>query len=222
MATTKQPVERRADGLSKEQIVRTAIDILDADGEGALTFRVLATRLATGPGAIYHYVSSKSDLMAAAAEEVIGRLLIVAIDTEPREAIRALTLGVFDAFTAHPWVGAQLAREPWIPVVRVFEAIGGQIQALGIPEAAQFNAASAVLNYMLGAAGQNAANARLVPPGTERLVFLEAVTDKWLQHPPEEYPFVHQVAGQLRDHDDREQFLAGVNLILAGAEALRR
>jgi hypothetical protein len=33
---------------------------------------------------------------------------------------------------------------------------------------------------------------------------------------------VHRAATQLRDHDDRAQFLAGVNLILAGIEAVRR
>jgi hypothetical protein len=31
---------------------------------------------------------------------------------------------------------------------------------------------------------------------------------------------VHQVAAQLREHDDREQFLAGIDLILAGITAV--
>jgi hypothetical protein len=32
---------------------------------------------------------------------------------------------------------------------------------------------------------------------------------------------VHQVATQLPGHDDREQFLAGIDLILAGIGAVR-
>jgi len=32
---------------------------------------------------------------------------------------------------------------------------------------------------------------------------------------------VHQVAAQLREHDDREQFLAGIDLILAGITTVR-
>jgi hypothetical protein len=37
-----------------------------------------------------------------------------------------------------------------------------------------------------------------------------------------EHPFVHQVvATQPREHDDREQFLARINLILAGIGAVR-
>ena len=74
---------------------------------------------------------------------------------------------------------------------------GEQLEALGVPQRAQFNCASALLNYILGLAGQYAADARLVPHGLGR------------------------VAGQLPGHDDREQFLAGINLILAGIVAVR-
>jgi AcrR family transcriptional regulator len=49
MAAKAERTGRRADALSKERIVEAAIEILDADGESALTFRALATRLATGP-----------------------------------------------------------------------------------------------------------------------------------------------------------------------------
>ena len=44
---------------------------------------------------------------------------------------------------------------------------------------------------------------------------------RWTRLDPAEYPFVHQVATQLREHDDREQFLAGVDLILAGIGTVR-
>jgi hypothetical protein len=32
---------------------------------------------------------------------------------------------------------------------------------------------------------------------------------------------VHHIAKELREHDDREQFLAGVDLILAGINTVR-
>ncbi|KLI97725.1 hypothetical protein WQ59_22870 [Streptomyces sp. KE1] len=35
------------------------------------------------------------------------------------------------------------------------------------------------------------------------------------------YPFTREVAGQLRVHDDEAEFLAGVDLILAGIAGLR-
>jgi AcrR family transcriptional regulator len=223
MAATTKRTQRRTDALSKERIVEAAIEILDAEGESALTFRALTARLATGSGAIYWHVANKNDLLAATTNDVIARVMTeVASGAEPRQAIRAIALGVFDAIDAHPWVGAQLSREPWhSAMLQIFEGIGEQLGALGVPERAQFDCASALLNYILGLAGQYAAGSRLLPRGTDRTAFLAAFAAQWAQLDPAEYPFVRQVAPQLPEHDDREQFVAGIDLILAGIGTVR-
>lgn len=226
MAIRTQPAsrrtDRRSDALSKERIVDAAVELLDAGGEAALTFRALAARLATGSGALYHYVADKHELLAAAADAVVARVMSGVVGgAEPRAAIRAIALGAFDAIDAHPWVGAQLSREPWRPaMVQLAEGIGGPLRALGVPERAQFDAWSALVNYVLGVAGQNAANARLHAPGTDRSALLATVA-RWAQFDPAAYPFVHRAATRMREHDDREQFLAGVEIILAGISAVR-
>jgi AcrR family transcriptional regulator len=223
MTAKAERTERRADALSKERIVEAAIGILDADGESALTFRALAARLATGSGAIYWHVASKDELLAAATDDVIARVMAeVASGADPQAAIRAVALGVFDAIDAHPWVGAQLSREPWQSAVHhIFESVGGQLQALGVPERAQFDCASALLNYVLGLAGQYAAAARLLARETDRSAFLATVAGRWAQLDPANYPFMRRMAAQLPEHDDREQFLAGIDLILAGIGTMR-
>jgi AcrR family transcriptional regulator len=223
MAATTKRTQRRADALSKERIVEAAIEILDAEGESALTFRALTARLATGSGAIYWHVANKNELLAATTNDVIARVMTeVASGSEPRQAIRAIALGVFDAIDAHPWVGAQLSREPWhSAMLQIFEGIGEQLGALGVPERAQFDCASALLNYILGLAGQYAAGSRLLPRGTDRTAFLASFAAQWAQLDPAEYPFVRQVAPQLPEHDDREQFVAGIDLILAGIGTVR-
>src|SRR6201995_3799497 len=87
MATRTQRTERRTDALSKERIVEAAIEILDADGESALTFRALAARLATGSGAIYWHVADKRALLAAAADQVVAGVMMAGTPgAGPREA----------------------------------------------------------------------------------------------------------------------------------------
>jgi hypothetical protein len=69
----------------------------------------------------------------------------------------------------------------------------------------------------------NAANGQLAR--TRRLNrshFLEAVSTAWSQLDPKEYPFARSVAGKIRDHDDRVDFLAGIDLILRGIDSPRR
>jgi AcrR family transcriptional regulator len=212
---------RRTDALSKELIVEAATGILDADGESALTFRALTTHLSTGYGAIYHHVANKDDLLAEATDAVIARVMAgVVTGAEPREALRSLALGLFDAIDAHPWVGAQLSRGARRPaLLEVYERIGERLDALGVPERALFDAAGTLVNYVLGVAGQSAANARALADA-ERSAVLGAVAAQWAQLDPARYPFVHRAAAQLPEHDDREQFLAGVDLILAGIDTL--
>jgi AcrR family transcriptional regulator len=65
MATRALRAERRTDALSKERIVEAAIEILDTEGEGALTFRALTARLATGAGRSTGTSPTRATLLAA-------------------------------------------------------------------------------------------------------------------------------------------------------------
>ena len=220
MARTTPQTGRRTESLSKERIGEGASEMLDAEGEEALTFRSLATRLHTGSGAIYWHVSDKQALLAAATDHVIARVLTAGVsDAAPREAIHAVALGVFDAIDAHPWVGSQLSREPWQDaVLRILESIGDRVQALGVPEQGQFDAATALMSFMLGLAGQYAAAARLFPRDADRTAILASVAATLAKLDAARHPFVRRMAAQLPEHDDRAQFLAGIDLILVGIE----
>lgn len=103
-----------------------------------------------------------------------------------------------DAIDAHPWVGAQLSREPWQPaVLQILGGVGGQLQVLGVPERAQFDCAAALVNCILGLAGRYAAGARLLPLDTDRASFLENLTGALHVHDVARPRRTHQVA-QLR------------------------
>ncbi|MGZ8178299.1 TetR/AcrR family transcriptional regulator [Williamsia sp. SKLECPSW1] len=217
------PRVRRADSLSKDAIVAAATEILDSGGEDALTFRALATSLSTGAGAIYWHVANKDELLAAATGDVVDRTLAPVADiADPREALRGIAIRVFDTVDESPWVGACLVRGLGQPgMVAVLEAVGRRVDALGVPRARRFDTATALVTYILGAAGQNAANARghANPQAHTRSDALGHEADRWASLDAERYPFVREMADSLRDHDDREQFLAGVDLILAGIDA---
>ncbi len=221
IARSNQPSEA---SLSRDRIVEESIAILDAAGESGLTFRTLAERLATGPGAIYWHIDNKSELLTAACDAIIAQAIDVAlVGLTPPATIRALALGVFDALNAHPWVGTALDRAPGqLPMVRILERIGQQVRVLGVPDEAEWATVAALLNYILGVGGQNAANHRIArDQGVGRSDFLENLAASWLHLDPEKYPFVHSKAGQLHAHDDRADFCAGIDLILDGIEKRR-
>ncbi|WP_405162848.1 TetR family transcriptional regulator [Nocardia sp. NBC_01499] len=228
MAPRTRKAERRTEALSRERIVEAAVELLDAAGEGGLTFRTLTERLATGPGAIYWHVANKGELLAAATDAVVVAALAGAPAESagsPQDEIRAVALALFDAIDEHAWFATQLAlqfsRSPWGAVTpRIFESIGRQVRALGVPAGNWFTATSALVHYILGATSQNVANGRDLGPGVGRAEFLDAASTAWEDLDPDDYPFTRAVADQLREHDDREQFLAGIDLVLTGITAL--
>jgi AcrR family transcriptional regulator len=236
MATHTRRSTRRTEALSRERIVEAAVELLDAAGEGGLTFRVLTERLATGPGAIYWHVANKGELLAAATDSVVagavaGGPIEPAGDAgSPQDEIHTVALGLYDAIDEHPWLASQLAvqlsRTPGGPVTpRILESIGRQVSALGVPEGSWFTATSVLMHYILGAAGQNVANtahARSFGPEVDRAGFFHAVSKEWEELDPDEYPVTRAVAAQMREHDDREEFLAGIDLVLGGITALHQ
>ncbi|UYY57145.1 TetR/AcrR family transcriptional regulator [Sphingomonas sp. S2-65] len=214
--------QRRKTSLSTERVVAAAIDILDSAGESAMTFRALANQLSTGSGAIYWHVADKDALLSLATEHVLSRAIARVVSAPcPADALRAIALGVFDAIEAHPWVGTQLAREPWQPaMVEIFEKSSAQFNALGVSSEAIFHCVSALAQYLLGTAAQTAAAARHKFCASDRSTVLTTIVGEWTKRDPAEYPFVHLLADQVRSHDERAAFLAGLNLIIAGSEAL--
>ena len=225
MAKTSRSTPRREESLTRDRIIDAAIALLDDSGEAGLTFRALSQRLATGPGAIYWHVADKSDLLTAACDAVVARTLAPATaGAKPQAAIRAISLGLFDAIDAHPWVGSALMRAPQhLPLVRIVERIGQQLQALGVPDDEQWAAGSALSSYILGVSGQNAANAHVArEQNLDRSVFLHEVAMTWSQLDPDDFPYTRRIAAHLPNHDDRADFLAGIDLILGGLEAKRR
>ncbi|OEZ50835.1 TetR family transcriptional regulator [Janthinobacterium sp. BJB301] len=224
MSHTVTPPPRRADSLTRETIIDAAIDLLDTAGEGGLTFRALAARLATGAGAIYWHVADKDDLFTAASDAIVARAMDAVLQCEtPQAGIRAVALAMFEAMDAHPWLGSALSRAPGqLPTVRILERLGRQVDALGVPQDQQWLAACTLLNYLLGVSGQNAANAAIArEKGLERAHFLDTMAGAWSRLDAQAFPFARKVVGQLRAHDDREDFLAGIDLIVHGMQALQ-
>jgi len=214
---------RQGESLTRERIIEVAIELLDLSGEEGLTFRALSERLVTGPGAIYGYIANKSDLVSAACDAVVARTMDETVVTTPEETIRAVALGLFDAIDKHPWVGSAITSSVGLsPIVRILEPVGQQIRALHVPAEQQRAAVGTLIAYMLGVSKQNAANGQLARTrGLDRSDFLEAMSIAWSQLDSQEYPFAHSVAGHFQNHDDRADFIIGIDLILKGIDSLR-
>jgi AcrR family transcriptional regulator len=200
------------------------VALLDEAGAPALTLRALATRLGTGVGSIYWYVSGKDDLIDRAVDHVLAGVLATVEGqtggTDPIDDLRVMAVALFDAVVDRPWLGAQFMRNIDIQgnTLRLYEELGQQTLRLDLTPRQRFHAVSAIVSVVVG----NTADMGQEPPqevidGTvDRDTFLGRYAETWRALDAQEFPFVHDIVDEFDGHDDREQFLAALELTLAG------
>lgn len=93
----------RARGLSRADIVRTAIAIADAEGTGALSIRRIARDLGVGPMSLYWYVESTEELHQFMLEQVQGEIKAVEPSGDWRADLRGYAQNMRAALLRHPW-----------------------------------------------------------------------------------------------------------------------
>jgi AcrR family transcriptional regulator len=93
------------DTLTREQIVRTAIGLLDAEGLDGLSMRSLGERLGSAATAVYWHVKNKDDLVTLAGDQVWNEIELPDLGAVGwRTAATAMAGGLYAMFTRHPWL----------------------------------------------------------------------------------------------------------------------
>lgn len=206
-----------------EAVLQEAVALLDEAGEPALTFRALAARLGGGVGSIYWYVANKDELLARAADHVVGDVLRTTEDIsldDPIAELRAVAVAMFDVVEQRPWLAAYFMTNTEVQpnTMRLYERLGRPLLRLDLTTRQRFHAISAVTGFVIG----TAADLGQQPPpevadgSVDRDEFIDRFADDWRRLDPDEFPFVHEIVDEFAHHDDTEQFRAGLDLILDG------
>jgi TetR/AcrR family transcriptional regulator, tetracycline repressor protein len=100
-------------GLSRGRVLAAARELLAEEGLAALTMRGLASRLGVAPNALYSHVDSKTALVDAVLDDVLGEVVAPAPDTpDPVAGLHALMASTYEVLLAHPdLVPVYLARQ---------------------------------------------------------------------------------------------------------------
>jgi len=99
------PATMPRDTLNRERIVRTAIELLDAEGLEGLSMRGLGERLESAATAVYWHVKSKDNLVMLAADEVWNEIELPELDVLGwRAAATTSARGLLRMLARHPWL----------------------------------------------------------------------------------------------------------------------
>lgn len=91
------------DTLTRDQIVQTAIELLDAEGLEGLNMRSLGKRLDSAATAVYWHVKSKDNLVVLAGDQVWNEIRLPDLGTVGwRSAATSAATDLYAMFTRHP------------------------------------------------------------------------------------------------------------------------
>ncbi|RWC34234.1 TetR/AcrR family transcriptional regulator C-terminal domain-containing protein [Mesorhizobium sp.] len=154
--TKLQPVQEASSEspLSRDRIVATAVELLDAQGIDGLTMRRLADCLGSGVMSLYWHVDNKEDLFDLALDSVLeyrGSLDIVESQDWRRDVVhmledwRAIML-------RHPWSASLLPRRALGPnILSRLELLSKTLSRAGVADADLNVAIWSLWNYVMGA-----------------------------------------------------------------------
>ncbi|MFF1634223.1 TetR/AcrR family transcriptional regulator [Leifsonia sp. NPDC058248] len=113
-STAERSAERRTP-LTRERVLRTAVDLADESGIDAFTMRRLAERLGVEVMSIYYHLPNKEaildgviELVFAEIEEHVGGFATAATDARWKATLRGRILAARTVMLEHPWVPAVL------------------------------------------------------------------------------------------------------------------
>lgn len=132
--------------LTREAVLRRAVEVADADGLPALTMRRLADELGVEAMSLYHHVAGKDALLDGIAELVFEEVLEAAASVAPdldavtqgrarwQDAVRARVLVARTVMLRHPWAPLLIATRPAIGFAasRHVDALVGLMRAGGL------------------------------------------------------------------------------------------
>lgn len=203
----------RSKGLSRERIVRVAVELADTEGLAALSMARLAERLGCGTMSLYRHVANKDELVMFMLAAAVGPPPSV----DARNWAAALmnwAIALWDVYHRHPWVLQAVAAGPPADPGQVawLDAGLAALGRTGLPERDKLAAVMAILHFVRGAAAVDIEAGRTEWP--EYSTLLRRVLD------PVRFP---ALAAALQDgvfdrtdNDPQADFRSGLSQLLDG------
>jgi len=223
MARRAEAVVERRDPLSRERVLRAAMDLADREGIAALSMRNLARDLGVEAMSLYHYVEGKEDLLAALGDMVMREIELP--ETRPSEwktAVRRMAVSYHAALRRHSWSHGLAAVPTRVGpgTLAYMEWVLRTLRRGGFSPRMTHHAYHILDSHVVGSSQWEAGIAAALPkgklPDLARTV-LERV-------PVAQFPYFHEHAQQHlggATKGDKHPFDLGLDLILDGLDRLR-
>lgn len=221
---------RRRDPLTRDQIVTTAIKLIDAEGLDGLSMRRLADELGTGAASLYWHVGSKDGLLDLVFDDLIGEMVVPDPDPDQwQEQLKQVARTMRASILQHrDLVRISIGRIPLGPnALRWSERILAILRVGGVPDELAVHGQLLLISVVNGFTLDETVEAGERPAGEPGMDEAGAMVRDYLGTlPATEFPNVIAVADHYAFTDQDKRFELLVDLFVSGlarhVEASRR
>jgi TetR/AcrR family transcriptional regulator, tetracycline repressor protein len=123
--------------ISKREVVRQALAIVDAEGMEALSIRRLGEELNVNGASLYHHFENKDEILVAVGRAVLGAVVVPPVEDDPVEWLVKISKSQRQVFLRHPQVIPLLSRG-YLRMTRLpaYDTSRQLLVKLGVPRAA--------------------------------------------------------------------------------------
>lgn len=205
------------DTLTRERVLRAAIELADENGIDALTMRELGRKLKVEGASLYNHVASKDDLLDGMTDLVAAEIEVPSESQDWKDAMRRRAISARDVFSRHPWASSLIdSREHSGPAQLAYaDRVLGTLLAAGFSPRAAANAFLILDTYIYGFQRQQSSLS--LPEGVETFDVAEELLATLTQ---DAYPSLLRIAADFAEnpHDEVAVFDFGLDLILDGLQ----
>ena len=98
--------------LTRERVLRTAVDLADRGGIAALSMRKLGQELGVDAMALYRHFRNKDDLLDGLVEMIVAEIDRPASTADWKSALREQAMAARGVMLRHPWARRVLEERP--------------------------------------------------------------------------------------------------------------
>ena len=218
-SNTEAPVRRRP-ALSRQEVLATALRLIDADGVEALSMRRMGKALGRDPMRLYRFASSKDELLDGVVELVLGELRVPAAEAGNWEEVLRRSAHAFrEIALAHPHVVPLLVTRPLatplalrpLGTLRPLEALLELFIGAGFDERRALHAYRLYIGFLQGHVLNELQERVHDPEETDDLLRLGLH-----RLPAKEFPRLRSLASELASYDGRQELEEGLDVVLGG------
>jgi AcrR family transcriptional regulator len=212
---TRQTDPRVRLPLSRDRILRAALELVDDAGIESLTMRKLGQVLGFEAMSLYNHVANKDDVLDGIVDLVLAETEPPAPGGDWETAVKTSAVSVHEVLRDHSWAAKLLMSPERIRPARLryMDSLLGRLRKAGFSADTTYHAYHVLDGFIFGFSLWETSHTYTAEQVTDFVAkFAQVIT-------PDQYPYVHEHGQQHMNegpHRDVSAFEFGLDLILDG------